>query len=108
MSTQIFRALFATAFVFSALSANAHDPSEHVGAAEMPDCAAMHQAGSEGMDMKMDMKMDMNDPVAQAMMKKCMASMHKDGTVMESNSMENSSGGDAHPESGNSHDDHEE
>lgn len=41
----------------------AHDPAEHAKTAEAPDCDAMK---------KMDhSKMDMNDPVMQAMMKKC-------------------------------------
>lgn len=51
----------------------AHDPAEHAKTAEAPDCEAMK---------KMDhSKMDMNDPVMQAMMKKCSAAHgeHKDG-----------------------------
>ena len=47
-----------------AISAQAHDPSEHMKDAEKPDCAAM-----KDMDHS---KMDMNDPVTMAMMKKCM------------------------------------
>ena len=43
----------------------AHDPAEHAKTAEAPDCDAMK---------KMDhSKMDMNDPVMQALMKKCSA-----------------------------------
>jgi len=53
-----------------ALSAQAHDPKEHMKEAQAPDCAAM-----KDMDHS---KMDMNDPVMQAMMKKCMKAMHKD------------------------------
>ena len=49
------------------LSAQAHDPKEHMKNAEKPDCAAM-----ENMDHS---KMDMNDPVMQAMMKQCMGDM---------------------------------
>lgn len=41
----------------------AHDPAEHAKTAEAPDCAAM-----KNMD---HAKMDMNDPVMQAMMRKC-------------------------------------
>jgi hypothetical protein len=51
----------------------AHDPAEHAKTAEAPDCEAMK---------KMDhSKMDMNDPVMQAMMKKCSAAHagHKEG-----------------------------
>jgi len=50
-----------------AFSAQAHDPKEHMKDAEKPDCAAM-----KDMDHS---KMDMNDPVMQAMMKKCMKDM---------------------------------
>jgi len=43
----------------------AHDPAEHTKTAEAPDCEAMK---------KMDhSKMDMDDPVMQALMKKCSA-----------------------------------
>jgi len=43
----------------------AHDPAEHAKTAEAPDCDAMK---------KMDhSKMDMDDPVMQALMKKCSA-----------------------------------
>ena len=52
-------------------SAYAHDPSEHTGKAEKPKCEAM-----ENMDRS---KMNMNDPVMQAMMKKCKAVHHDDG-----------------------------
>lgn len=51
----------------------AHDPAEHTKTAEVPDCEAIK---------KMDhSKMDANDPVIQAMMKKCSAAHtgHKDG-----------------------------
>lgn len=49
------------------LSAQAHDPAEHMKNVENPDCAAM-----KNMDHN---KMDMNDPVMQAMMKQCMQDM---------------------------------
>ncbi|MGC1508722.1 hypothetical protein, partial [Ketobacter sp.] len=48
-------------------SAQAHDPKEHMKDAEKPDCSAM-----KDMDHS---KMDMDDPVMQAMMKKCMKDM---------------------------------
>lgn len=51
-----------------AFSAQAHDPKEHMKDAETPNCTAM-----KDMDHS---KMDMNDPVMQAMMKKCMKDMH--------------------------------
>jgi hypothetical protein len=56
------------------VSTLAHDPKEHMEQAAKPDCAPM-----EKMDHN---KMDMNDPVMQAMMKKCMGKMKHD----ESNS----------------------
>ncbi|MBR9910260.1 MAG: hypothetical protein GYB33_07900 [Gammaproteobacteria bacterium] len=51
----------------AAFSAQAHDPKEHMKDAKKPDCAAM-----KNMDHS---KMNMNDPVMQAMMKKCMKDM---------------------------------
>lgn len=51
----------------------AHDPAEHTKTVEAPDCEAMK---------KMDhSKMNMNDPVMQAMMKKCSPAHaeHKEG-----------------------------
>jgi|GEM_PF-160955 len=53
-----------------ALSAQAHDPKEHMKDAKKPDCAAM-----KNMDHS---KMDKNDPVMQAMMKQCMKDQHQD------------------------------
>jgi hypothetical protein len=53
-----------------ALSAQAHDPKEHMKETQAPDCAVM-----KDMDHS---KMDMKDPVMQAMMQKCMKAMHKD------------------------------
>ncbi len=43
------------------MTATAHDPSLHVKKAEKADCSKMDHS-----------KMDMKDPVAVAMMKKCM------------------------------------
>lgn len=57
-----------------ALSAQAHNPEEHINKGEAPNCAAM-----KDMDHS---KMDMNDTVMQAMMQKCMPKdevMSKDG-----------------------------
>ncbi len=50
------------------ISAQAHDPKEHMADAEKADCAAM-----KDMDHS---KMDMNDPVTMAMMKKCKDASH--------------------------------
>ncbi len=60
------------------VSAQAHDPSMHKEKAEKPDCAAM-----ENMDHS---KMDANDPVMQAMMKKCMGQIHQGDQSAHGNS----------------------
>ncbi|HNP34362.1 MAG TPA: hypothetical protein PKK10_00805 [Woeseiaceae bacterium] len=62
-------AIALSTFAF-ALSAQAHDPKEHMKDAENPDCSAM-----KNMDHS---KMDMDDPVMQAMMKQCMQDMQHD------------------------------
>jgi len=57
-----------------AISAQAHNPEEHINKGQAPNCAAM-----KDMDHS---KMDMSDPVMQAMMQKCMPqdeTMSKDG-----------------------------
>lgn len=74
------------------LSAQAHDPKEHMNNAEKPDCAAM-----ENMDHS---KMDMNDPVMQAMMKQCMGEMEGMGS-MESMSGSEAPQGDKPAQHGN-------
>jgi hypothetical protein len=48
------------------MAATAHDPSMHVKKAEKADCSNMDHS-----------KMDMKDPVAMAMMKKCMKQSEK-------------------------------
>ncbi|MDR7089760.1 uncharacterized protein involved in copper resistance [Cellvibrio fibrivorans] len=69
----------------------AHDPAEHAKTAEAPDCDAMK---------KMDhSKMDMNDPVMQALMKKCSAKSavsdpHKGMEGMDHEKMEGMNHGD--------------
>ncbi|MBA6412233.1 hypothetical protein H2508_03830 [Parahaliea sp. F7430] len=57
------------------VSAQAHDPKEHMKNAEKPDCSAMKNMDHSKMDHN---KMDMDDPVMQAMMKQCMKNMHHD------------------------------
>ena len=74
------------------LSAQAHDPKEHMNNAEKPDCAAM-----ENMDHS---KMDMNDPLMQAMMKQCMGEMEGMGS-MESMSGSEAPQGDKPAQHGN-------
>lgn len=69
--------LVLTAFAI-AMGVQAHDPKEHMKDAEKPDCSAM-----KDMDHS---KMDMNDPVMQAMMKKCMKGMDHGKDKSESDS----------------------
>lgn len=57
------------------VSAQAHDPKEHMADAEKPDCAAM-----KDMDHS---KMDMNDPVTMAMMKQCKDAKKADCAAMK-------------------------
>ena len=51
------------------LTAQAHDPKEHMNEKQTPDCAAMKEMDHS--------KMNMNDPVMQAMMQKCMEQNEK-------------------------------
>lgn len=59
------------------LSANAHDPKMHVKKAEKADCSKMDHS-----------KMDTKDPVAMAMMKKCMKQAEQAKKDMDHGSME--------------------
>ncbi len=54
------------------MAATAHDPSMHVKKAEKADCSKMDHS-----------KMDMKDPVAIAMMKKCMKQAEDDKKSMK-------------------------
>mgnify|MGYP000190077142 CR=1 FL=1 len=54
------------------LTATAHDPSMHVKKAKKADCSKMDHS-----------KMDMKDPVAMAMMKKCMKQAEADKKAMK-------------------------
>lgn len=75
----IIKTTSAIVLAFSVQAALAHDPAEHAkeaaAANAAPDCAKMKE-----MDMS---KMDMNDPVVQAMHKKCMGA----GKGMDMNGM---------------------
>jgi hypothetical protein len=62
-----------------AFSTQAHDPKEHMKEAQEPDCAAIKDMDHSKMDKDIDRsKMDMDDPVMQAIMKKCMKHMDHD------------------------------
>ena len=56
-------------FAFT-LSAQGHDPSEHMKDAEKPNCSAMKSMAPNEMDVK--------DPVMQAMVKQCTKDTHDD------------------------------
>ena len=80
-----------------AISAQAHDPKEHMKDAQAPDCAAM-----KDMDHS---KMDMDDPVTQAMMKKCMKGMKgmdhdksENGQASDEHHSDKKSSDEQHPE----------
>ena len=59
------------------MTAIAHDPAMHVKKAEKADCSKMDHS-----------KMDMKDPVAIAMMKKCMKQAEKSKDKMDHSKME--------------------
>lgn len=61
------------------ISATAHDPKLHVKKAEKADCSKMDHS-----------KMDMKDPVAIAMMKKCMKQAEKSKGKMDHSKMDHS------------------
>jgi uncharacterized protein involved in copper resistance len=58
------------------LTATAHDPSMHVKKAKKADCSKMDHS-----------KMDMKDPVAMAMMKKCMKQAEKSSNNIDHSKM---------------------
>lgn len=63
--------IFCITLIAASFGAVAHDPKEHMSDEQPPNCAAMK-----------DMKMDMKDPVAKAMMAKCMKDMdHDEGSA---------------------------
>jgi hypothetical protein len=61
------------------LTATAHDPKLHVKKAEKADCTKMDHS-----------KMDMKDPVAIAMMKKCLKQAKKSKDKMDHSKMDHS------------------
>ena len=61
------------------MTATAHNPSLHIKKAEKADCSKMDHS-----------KMDMKDPVAQAMMKKCMKQAKKAKDNMDHSKMDHS------------------
>ena len=82
---QIKTALIVTGMlVIGSAYAYAHDPSEHTSNSEKPKCEAM-----KNMDRSI---MDMDDPVMQAMMKKCSATHNDDWQGKQQNNHQSNSG----------------
>ncbi|MCC6201762.1 MAG: hypothetical protein IT494_02000 [Gammaproteobacteria bacterium] len=68
------RAILITASALAlAFSVHAHEGEDHTKKADKPDCAAMDRMDHS--------KMDANDPVMQAMMKKCMKDAAHDASA---------------------------
>lgn len=91
MKTNIHTSLVAVSALLLSLSAQAHDPKEHMTNGEQPDCAAIMQMDQSQMHMNQDQmhkdqsqmhmhqgQMDMNDPVMQALREKCMKEQPQD------------------------------
>ncbi len=72
MKTLIKLALVLLPTITLSMTATAHDPAMHVKKAEKADCSKMDHS-----------KMDMKDPVAIAMMKKCMKQAEADKKSMK-------------------------
>lgn len=80
MKKSLVRCTLAFSGLLMIAPAFAHDPAEHAKAGEAPDCESM-----KTMDHS---KMDMNDPVMQAMMKKCGGAHDHSATSADHNNME--------------------
>lgn len=90
----MYRPILATLVLIQAVllapAAWAHDPSEHAADAEAPDCSKMHES-MHGTEKKAD------DPMAEAMMKKCMKQGHHDAAAHDPEAGEKGeTGHDAH------------
>ncbi|MCG9722377.1 hypothetical protein [Shewanella sp. Isolate7] len=92
MKTSIQTSLVAVSALLLSLSVQAHDPKEHMTKDEQPDCSSIMQMDQSQMHMNQDQmhkdqsqmhmnkedmhkdqhQMDMDDPVMQALRKKCM------------------------------------
>ena len=96
MKTLLFGTLLATTILIATESVEAHDPSEHADAREMPDCTTMPDPDEVGMDR--------NDPVAQALSKQCMSSLHHENTTTAKLEIEEPETGELLPDNGHGHD----
>jgi len=96
MKTLLFGTLLATTILIATESVEAHDPSEHADAREMPDCTTMPDPDDVGMDR--------NDPVAQALRKQCMSSLHHENTTTAKLEIEEPETGELLPDNGHGHD----
>lgn len=96
MKTLLLGTLLATTILIATESVKAHDPSEHADAREMPDCTTMPDPDDVGMDR--------NDPVAQALRKQCMSSLHHENTTTAKLEIEEPETGELLPDNGHGHD----
>lgn len=96
MTHKTLRWLAALPALILVLAVQAHEPSEHMEEAEKPKCSEM-----KDMD---HAEMDMDDPVMQAMMKKCKQHMDKkDADSKESEHKHSESDDDAPRKSNHDH-----
>ena len=96
MKTQTLPCVVAISSLVFTLSAQAHDPKEHMKDAEKPDCAAM-----TNMD---QMEAGTSEPVTQAIMKKCANGMHEsDQEAENADDKRGESEGDATGEESSDH-----
>ena len=100
MKTLLFGTLLATTILIATESVKAHDPSEHADAREMPDCTTMPDLDDVGMDR--------SDPVAQALRKQCMSSLHHENTTIAKPEIEEPETDEPLPDNGRSHNHHGE
>ena len=68
MKAKMIFSLLVTQVLLQAMTAQAHDPKEHMTDVKKPDCGMMGNMDHS--------KMDMNDPVMQAMMERCSGMMN--------------------------------
>ncbi|ABO25121.1 hypothetical protein SHLO109777_08140 [Shewanella loihica] len=87
MKTNIHTSLVAVSALLLSLSAQAHDPKEHMTNGEQPDCAAIMQMDQSQMHMNQD-QMHMNQDQmhkGQSQMQMNQDQMHKDQSQMQMN-----------------------
>jgi hypothetical protein len=73
MRFRTFVPVFALLGLATSISVTGHDPSEHMAAAQAPDCAAIRKSNRE--------QSHKYDPVAQAILKRCAGTLHDDDAI---------------------------